>query len=337
MIADRYYYNQLNEQEKRIYVQFYKGVLNQETQILFPERVSQQSLDKVYQAMTEDNPHLYYLDQRHMKYAFSMFNTKIFPEYLYTKAQINTYNHQIEKQVAEIVTQLDILNATESMKVKKIHDYIAKNIFYDEGARCAINTNPVVAAHSIIGFFMDKKAVCEGIAKAAKILLNAVDVKCIYVSGKGIHEKSENHAWNIVKINGKAYHFDFTWDIMGTQRGYTSYDYYALPDEAIRLDHTDFHDVPACTAWDENYFVRKQVLFSSIKRMKEYISQKVANGERLIYFKMKLEAGASMENIARDATNYALHLVSKDIVSWHVATSCNAEQRIVKLILIPRL
>lgn len=337
MIADRYYYNRLNEQEKRIYVQFYKGVLNQETQILFPERVSQQSLDKVYQAMTEDNPHLYYLDQCHMKYAFSMFNTKIFPEYLYTKAQINTYNHQIEKQVAEIVTQLDILNATESMKVKKIHDYIAKNIFYDEGARCAINTTPVAAAHSIIGFFMDRKAVCEGIAKAAKILLNTVDVKCIYVSGKGVLEISENHAWNIVKINGKAYHFDFTWNIMGTQRGYISYDYYALPDEAICLDHIGFHDVPVCNAWDENYFVKKQVVFPSVKRMKEYISQKIANDERLIYFKMKSEAGASMENIAQDATNYALQLVSKDVVSWYVATSCNAEQRIVKLILIPRL
>ena len=89
--------------------------------------------------------------------------------------------------------------------------------------------------------------------------------------------------------------------------------------------------------FNRNYFVRKQVVFSSIKRMKEYISQKVANGERLIYFKMKPEAGAAMEHIARDATNYVLQLVSKDVVSWHVATSCNAEQRIVKLILIPRV
>ena len=107
MIADRYYYNRLSEQEKRLYVQFYKGVTAMEKQITFPERVSQQSLDLVYQAMTEDNPHLYYLDQRHMKYAFSTHNTRIFPEYLYTKTQIAEYNYQIENSVAGIVTQLD--------------------------------------------------------------------------------------------------------------------------------------------------------------------------------------------------------------------------------------
>lgn len=37
--------------------------------------------------------------------------------------------------------------------------------------------------HNIIGVFAHHRAQCEGIAKAVKVLLNVVDVKCIVATG----------------------------------------------------------------------------------------------------------------------------------------------------------
>lgn len=41
----------------------------------------------------------------------------------------------------------------------------------------------VVLSHNIVGVFAKQKAKCEGIAKAVKVLLNAVDIKCIVAIG----------------------------------------------------------------------------------------------------------------------------------------------------------
>ncbi|MBE6111684.1 MAG: hypothetical protein E7195_01530 [Peptococcaceae bacterium] len=337
MIADRYYFSRLSEKEKQLYSAFYKGVTALEKEIFVSGAFTQNAVHSVYHALTLDNPHLYYLNQSYMNYTVSAFGVKIFPQYFCSKEQIVEYNRRTEKCVNDIISSLNILYDSESVKVKKIHDYIVTHISYDDEALHVSKVDRLVAAHSITGFFGKQRAVCEGIAKAAKLLLNAVDIKCICVAGKASHESDGNHEWNIVKINGKPYHMDFTWDLLRTQAEHIGYDYYALPDEAIRLDHSDFNNVPVCLSWDENYFVKNQLIFSCSRQMKDYISQKIAKGDRVIYFRMQPEAGKSMEEVMSEATKYTLKHLSRDVVAWRVATSYNQEQRTGRLILIPRL
>lgn len=67
------------------------------------------------------------------------------------------------------------------------------------------------ASHNILGVFAYHKAQCEGIAKAVKVLLNAVDVKCIVVMGDSVKNgRSVPHAWNIVDIGADPYQLDVT-------------------------------------------------------------------------------------------------------------------------------
>lgn len=44
----------------------------------------------------------------------------------------------------------------------------------------------------IVGVLFYKTAVCEGIAKTFKFLLNALDIKCIVVKGKATDDLSGN-------------------------------------------------------------------------------------------------------------------------------------------------
>lgn len=61
-------------------------------------------------------------------------------------------------------------------------------------------------------------------------------------------EDNGNHAWNIVKIGGKAYHLDMTWDINLSSNGVISYKYYLISDQEAARDHDWKRNVPACTA-----------------------------------------------------------------------------------------
>lgn len=64
-------------------------------------------------------------------------------------------------------------------------------------------------AHSILGVFVKKEAVCEGYAKAFSLLLNVCGVDNAYVTGTS---NDAGHAWNVVQIEDKWYWYDLTWD-----------------------------------------------------------------------------------------------------------------------------
>ena len=59
-------------------------------------------------------------------------------------------------------------------------------------------------------------------------------------------EDNGNHAWNIVKIGGKAYHLDMTWDINLSRRGHISYKYFLIGDQEAARDHEWKKNVPIC-------------------------------------------------------------------------------------------
>lgn len=90
--------------------------------------------------------------------------------------------------------------ATRFEKVKAIHDWLCLNAVYRNSAH----------AHSAAGIFLkDGHVVCEGYAKAFKILCGKFGIDSVLVVGNA----GEAHMWNYVKMeDGKWYAVDTTWD-----------------------------------------------------------------------------------------------------------------------------
>ena len=65
------------------------------------------------------------------------------------------------------------------------------------------------------GALLEGVTVCAGYSKALCYILNKAGIECRYIAGDVNDPKSRNnaHAWNQVKINGKWYNTDLTWDI----------------------------------------------------------------------------------------------------------------------------
>ena len=119
----------------------------------------------------------------------------------------------------------------------------------------------MIASHNILGVFAFHKAQCEGIAKAVKVLLNAVDVRCIVATGEAWDSKESTlHAWNIVNIDGEPYQLDVTWDIGATcqRKNIIDYTYFNLTDVMMARDHKADCKLPECKATKANYYVRNK-------------------------------------------------------------------------------
>jgi len=115
--------------------------------------------------------------------------------------------------------------------------------FVTEGAAYEIRSFYTCSA---VGALVDRRAQCEGFAKAFKLLCDRAGLRCIYVEGELQQGGSSGpHAWNMVWIQGVPYHVDVT--AMLTTGGVESGSYLNLSDDQISKSHRwDRSLVPAC-------------------------------------------------------------------------------------------
>lgn len=310
MIVDRYYYAQLNKQEQAIYKAFYNGLMAHEDVIPIPIKgqLSKDIFNKIFRAMTRDNPLIYYVNQSACNWATdALGHTAICPQYFYSKETVRKYNRNIEKSVNNLAGQLRLTEGTDYEKELRIHDWFCKNVKYDYKGTDMDDPARVVLSHNIVGVFAKQKAQCEGIAKAMKVLLNAVDIKCIVATGDAcVNGNMEHHAWNVVDIDGSPYQVDVTWDI-GASNGRVAYDYFNVTDEMIGKIHKQEDKLPDCISVKDNYFERNKLVFKSKGQLITYITREIEQGQTEFYFRtdgmfMKMRRSEMAGIVAKLAT-----------------------------------
>ena len=110
-----------------------------------------------------------------------------------------SYNtaEQLELQNSVINNVLQSFSGNDYDKVYAAHEYIRSLVNY--------NNNDTYLKHTAYGALVNGEAVCEGYAKAYKLLLNAMGIECDVVI-------NSEHAWNVVCIDGEWYMVDVTND-----------------------------------------------------------------------------------------------------------------------------
>ncbi len=324
MIADRYYYSELSDREKAAYMLLYDGVKNLQKEIIFRGLfLSDREKKRIVHAVASDNPFLYYFNQTYLPVKESILETVLTPQYFCTKEDVKAYNKKIENVVNRMMVKLQLSGASESEKVQRVHDYFCKNIQYDFDSLNDNSTRSLFLSHSIIGVFAKHKGVCEGIAKAFKLILNTAGVKCIVVSGLGGLDGG-SHSWNIVKIDGKCYHIDLTWDLTNSAPRLINYDYYNLTDDDILRDHSDFHDVPVCISRDENYFIKNNLDFQNRETLYRNIEKDFVKGKRDFYFRYR--GNEDMESLMTDISQFLANELRKYHQNGRISSSMQESQ-----------
>jgi hypothetical protein len=137
------------------------------------------------------------------------------------------------------------------------------------------------------------RGVCEGIAEAAKLLLDACGIPTLKLSGVARKEdgSTEPHAWNVVLINGKWYHLDVTFDL--TMAGdHIRYDYFNLSTEEILKDRTirPYHKFTPSQCHDEwDYYIAFHRYYPSVSTATNYLTRCIARRET--YIQIRLGSG----------------------------------------------
>lgn len=333
MIADYYYYQQLSDREKTLYKAIYSAVTKYETKVVVKNiHYSKEDIDKVYLAVLNDNPHFFYFDQRRLEYRWDLASVEINLNYLLSEADCRKYAKIVNEKAGKILQYAKLDGKSDYEKVKTIHDILSGRVQYAYEWLDCDRGMEFLYAHSILGVFCPKKSVCEGIAKAYKLLLNAVGVKCIVVSGQLKSDStSANHAWNIVKIDGKTYHVDSTNDICNSTKEYTNYDYFCLSDEQISFSHSGFDGMPQCDDIKYDFFYCNGADITSERSLDKYIKRKSVQIPCEIYVRIQYAVQKDFIEVVTSVKERAMNLITSRDYGLMFDTTYNESQRTIRI------
>ena len=250
-----YYYSKMNKVQQTAYHAIRQGLLEISDSIQIPGMEAEE-LYNVFFRLRLDHPEIFWATGYKYKYYPDSPNFIFIPEYLFDKNKIKEHQKALKSRVEKLVRP--VKDKSEWEKEKYVHDFICANVHYDKLKKSY--------SHEIIGPLGQGVGVCEGIAKSVKVLCDALGIWCmIAVCGnnpeKGIKYR---HTWNIVRIGGKYYHLDATFDnTLGNDKKEIRYDYFNLDDKSIFRDHEPLiAPAPKCEDGEHFYYKEKKLSFT---------------------------------------------------------------------------
>lgn len=235
-VSNHYYYNQLDEPGKIIYKGLEDNITNMQSGnykidfgTQFNDLLNSEEGDKklniafqsAWNAFTYDYVDIFYIDvtklilttkttkiatyARHKVNISSGTNENYFEEGIRSSQDVQAKKNYLSNIRQTIVSQLQ--GYSDYDKVKYLHNWMVDNIKYD-------TTYKRDDIHNVYGAFKNKIVVCEGYARAFKYILDGLGIESVLISGEATNStgETENHAWNYVKLDGKWYAVDVTWD-----------------------------------------------------------------------------------------------------------------------------
>ncbi|MCR5450989.1 MAG: chitobiase/beta-hexosaminidase C-terminal domain-containing protein, partial [Lachnospiraceae bacterium] len=238
-----YYYNQLSDNEKKLYNYFNEQCLSylaNETDIkdkledkgktyyYLPTistvglDLTNEQVDRVEYFFHYENPQYFFLDNqkvttKHNNGSYSSIGLCVYPLFVSGKSRkeardaimstVNSWAPTIEAET------------TAWGKVRAIHDLIIERVTYNTPlfeSDFANDANEYSqSAYSALGW-SEKKTVCAGYSQAFALIANKYNIDSVSVT-------SVTHQWNIVRIGGQWYILDTTWDDADGDNGMSKY------------------------------------------------------------------------------------------------------------------
>lgn len=205
-----YYYGQLSDDLKRIYLIILDALRTRKEQCALPF-VSMEEVEMVLDCIVLEQP----LICPFREYQMRTFNDLVFSlefEYLLDEKTHRTTTAKLRSQTKKIADYARAVGSLPPTQIDAVHRFFTQRVKYDTAqGRLAFHT----AGALLLG-----NAVCQGIGLGFKCVMDELCIPCVCVRGE--HE-GEPHCWNLVYC--RQWHpFDLTVDVCLSNDGFISYE-----------------------------------------------------------------------------------------------------------------
>lgn len=296
-----FYRNRLNPQQRKIYDDIFDALQNWRGEVPMPSGWSIEDIYDIYTMVLRDCPLFFHA---HVGIGLS---TGIRP-ILHIKYLINQRQYQdLSRQVQDFVltSKGKLKGILTYQQVKSIHNSIVRHVIYygiDEPD-----------SHNVIGTILKRRAVCESIAKAFKLICDASMIPCIVVFGRSestdgkewgtVSDDSseDNHAWNKVKIGQNWYNVDVTFDLGAAEtlgKGTIRYDYFCRSDAVFNADHRASCSFLPASPKDHSVYKASGNHAKSMNDIVRIVTDHLGQGKESIVFEYDRQADIDFQQMS---------------------------------------
>ncbi len=216
----------LSDAGKQAYDQVKDSVKQINTAVELFTHLDESEISDVINAVYFDHPGYFWLDTSYKYYLDDEgLVARIELEFNIPADKIKASKKKFNKAAKIVLKEAKKLE-TDAEKEKYVHDYLLDNVSYVDDA--GLNQS---AYSALVG----KESVCAGYARAFQYLLLKLGIPCYTCVGEA---NGEDHAWNIVIIDGIAYNVDVAWDDPESGNVPGEMSYYNVSGNIISLSHT---------------------------------------------------------------------------------------------------
>lgn len=197
--------------------------------------------------------------------------------------------------------------------VRYLHDWLCAHVNYKAMPEERPTLPRVCGA---VGALVDGEANCQGYSDAFRLLaaLAGLEVR----KQSGVDGNGEMHDWNVVRLNGKWYIVDVTWDDVEDGDGW----HYAYMNAGRDVCDYTWDEVrcvaPVSGATDPSlwYYARENTAFSSLAEMAQAAYAARRDQNQRVFYAMTRQAGLDWEDLS-DAVMDCVNRSDK-AASWYI-------------------
>ena len=253
--SQRYYYKALSKNGQLAYRIIVSALPEFPEQICVP-KIDDEELNEVFKAVSYDNPELFMLGTECTLTRVGKTYWFV-PQYTMKK---ETYDKQISK--AE-----DVATEILSHVPQGSSEYETELFLHDALGVMSDYSSKDGDVYTPYGMLVEREANCEGYSRSFQWLLQRAGIENRVITGKATSaDGTENHMWNVVKLDGQEYTVDVTWDdyrVTGahedleTSMMEPSHIYFNRSAEAMSGNHKPEDESlwEKCTDDSQNYFL----------------------------------------------------------------------------------
>lgn len=208
---------------------------------------------------------------------------------------------------------------SDYQKIKYMHDWLVKNCKADEHSYAEKDSdgNPTEWAgkwgtkiwpNTAYGSIVDGRPTCLGYAKGMFYLLSKAGYDVTFAEGIGV---SALHIWVKVKVDGKWYNIDPTWDdpygaAQNADPNYIAYSFLMVTDKYMKESRSEVYDIkffddPSCTSSKYDWYMLNDCYVSSYDEVEAILKAKAKeaakSGDDITYVTIKMDSASVFKKV----------------------------------------
>lgn len=306
------------------YDELVTGCSSAEKEIKLSNSINETDLATVFSAIFNDYPEFFWLSGG---YSFNYIGysdqiASVEPDYAFTKDKIASATASL-KSISDLLLE-GLEGKSDYEKSLIIHDRLCEHITYK-------STDNDQTAY---GAIVEGEAVCAGYARAYQYLLSRVGIESWSIRGQSINpttKQKEGHRWNMVKIDGKWYYTDVTWDDQSVNTYHNYFNRTLSYFSESHFPETFGEYLPDDNSTDADYFKKNNLVFKSVEVKK--IVNLLKKSENTASFYVEGDLNAFLKKLSGKMEDIVIALGATGGTTYTYSTTCLGNEVVLTVFL----